>query len=70
MYFSNTFKLEDRLESEDRIRRVDQVAMNTLYIDLISEGSNENKILDTLVSNHSVGAFIMGDEWRKWFSKD
>lgn len=67
IYFNNSFKLEDRLESEDRIHRIGQDAENILYIDLITEGTNEDKILATLESNHSVGATVMGDEWKQWF---
>lgn len=68
IYFSNSFNLEDRLESEDRIQRIGQTHRNILYIDLITEGTNEIKILETLEQQHSVGAEILRDKWESWFN--
>ncbi len=67
IYFNNSFKLEDRIQSEDRLHRIGQVNKVT-YIDLLSENTIEEKILDVLEHKHNVGAQIMGDEWKSWFN--
>jgi len=65
-YFNNSFNLEHRLQSEDRIHRIGQVNKAT-YIDLITEGTIEDKILNKLQEKHNIGAEILGDEWEEWF---
>lgn len=55
VYFSNDFKLENRLQSEDRCHRIGQT-QSVLYIDLIASDTVDEHILRNLQSKmrHSV----------------
>lgn len=66
IYYNNSLKLEDRLESEDRIHRLGQIRHAT-YIDLVSEDTVEQKLLELLDKKQQIGATILGDEWKSWF---
>jgi len=66
IYFNNSFNLEHRIQSEDRLHRIGQVNKAT-YIDLITENTIEDRILTKLQEKHSIGAAILGDEWEQWF---
>lgn len=66
IYSNNSLKLEDRLESEDRIHRLGQTRHAT-YIDLIAEDTLEHKLLDMLDKKQIVGSTVLGDEWKSWF---
>lgn len=67
IYFNNSFKLEDRIQSEDRLHRIGQ-SNKVTYIDLITDDTIEQKVLDTLEKKHSIGAAVLKDEWESWFS--
>lgn len=67
IYFSNSFNLEYRIQSEDRLHRIGQHSAVT-YIDLITDNTIEERIIETLEHNHSVGAAILKDEWKEWFN--
>lgn len=60
IYFSNTFSLYDRLQSEDRAHRIGQKE-NVVYIDLIAENSIESKMLAALRSKKNIADMITGD---------
>ena len=47
IYYCNSFKLEDRLQSEDRCHRIGQ-ASNVQYIDLVSPSTVDIKVLAAL----------------------
>lgn len=66
IYYNNSLKLEDRLESEDRIHRLGQTKHAT-YMDLLTEGTMEQKLLKLLDQKQIIGATILGDEWKSWF---
>ena len=66
IYFNNSFSLEHRIQSEDRLHRIGQRNIVT-YIDLVTDSTIEEKILKVLEKNHSVGAAILKDEWEIWF---
>lgn len=65
VYYSNTFSLEERLQSEDRVHRIGQ-ANNVEYIDLIAAGTIDEKIVRALRSKKSYADLITGDEWDCW----
>lgn len=67
IYFNNSFNLEYRIQSEDRLHRIGQTNKVT-YIDLLTEDTIEERILNVLERNHSVGAAILKDEWQSWFN--
>lgn len=65
VYFSNSYNLEHRLQSEDRTHRIGQQC-SCLYIDLICKDTVDEKIVKALKSKKQLGAEILGDEWKEW----
>ena len=47
IYYSNSYSLEDRLQSEDRAHRIGQTK-NVTYIDLVTRGTTDEKVIDAL----------------------
>lgn len=64
-YYSNSFKLIDRLQSEDRPHRIGQTNQ-VLYTDWIAEGTIDEKIVAALRSKFNIAAQITGDRFREW----
>lgn len=64
-YYSNSFKLTDRLQSEDRAHRIGQ-HNPVLYIDLIANGTIDEKIVDALRSKLDIASVITGDKIKEW----
>jgi len=60
LYFSNTFSLRERLQSEDRNHRIGQTE-NVVYIDLVARGTVDEKICRALASKKNVADMINGD---------
>ncbi len=67
VYHSNDFDLESRIQSEDRAHRIGQKNPVT-YIDLIAEGTIDEKIVENLRNKISMGAKVLGEEAREWLS--
>lgn len=67
VYYSNSFDLEHRLQSEDRAHRIGQ-RNNVTYVDLISEGTIDEKIVQALRDKIEIGAKVLGEEARAWLS--
>lgn len=65
IYFSNDYDLEKRLQSEDRAHRSGQHHAVT-YIDLVSPGTVDEKILGALRNKINISDTIMGDGYREW----
>lgn len=65
IYFSNSFNLEHRLQSEDRAHRIGQTN-KVLYIDYECEGTIDTKIIDALKAKKSVADLITGDAFNNW----
>ena len=65
IYYSNSTKLLNRLQSEDRNHRIGQ-SQNVLYIDLLGEGTLDAKVLDTLSDKRDNAALVLGDDPREW----
>ncbi len=64
-YYSHDWSLRWRLQSEDRaqsLKRRDSV----LYIDLVAEGTVDEKIIDALRSNRRLSDLIAGDPQGDW----
>lgn len=61
MYYSNDFDLEKRLQSEDRAHRSGQTKTVT-YVDLISPGTVDEKILNALRSKKTLADYVTGDK--------
>ena len=65
IYYSNSYDLELRLQSEDRAHRIGQVNKVT-YIDLIAPDTVDQKIVGALRDKISIADQILGEEVRKW----
>ena len=67
VYYANDFNLETRIQSEDRAHRIGQKNPVT-YIDLISEGTIDEKIVQSLRAKIDIGAKVLGEEARTWLT--
>jgi SNF2 family DNA or RNA helicase len=65
VYFSNSFDLEVRLQSEDRAHRIGQTK-NVTYIDLISPKTVDEKIVQALRAKIDIATQVMGEELKEW----
>ena len=67
VYYANDFNLETRAQSEDRAHRIGQ-KNNVTYVDLISEGTIDEKIVKSLQSKIDISAKVLGEEARTWLT--
>ena len=67
VYYANDFNLETRIQSEDRAHRIGQ-KNNVTYIDLISEGTLDEKIVEALRNKIDIGAKVLGERAREWLT--
>lgn len=68
-YYSNSFNLKDRLQSEDRNHRIgqDDKVFYTDYIGLIDgKAAIDDRLLDNLRNKVDVASQVTGDELREW----
>ncbi|MBM3930965.1 MAG: DEAD/DEAH box helicase [Sphingomonadales bacterium] len=65
VYYSNSFDLEKRLQSEDRAHRIGQ-RKNVTYIDLITPKTVDEKIVKALRDKIDISTQVLGEEVRKW----
>jgi SNF2 family DNA or RNA helicase len=65
IYFSNNYDLEIRLQSEDRAHRIGQ-RNNVTYIDIITEGTVDEKILKALREKINVASQILKEGHKDW----
>lgn len=59
VYFSNSFKLVDRVQSEDRNHRIGQ-KNDVLYIDLVCTGTVDEDIITALRDKKDVADYVRG----------
>ena len=65
IYYSNSFKLIDREQSEDRAHRIGQDnAVN--YIDLVARNTMDTRIITNLRNKVSVASAVTGENLREW----
>lgn len=68
IYFSNSFKLLDRLQSEDRPHRWGQdVKVNN--IDLVARGTVDEGIVENLLGKYDVASIVNGDVMTSWLGQ-
>ena len=60
IYYSNSFKLEDRLQSEDRCHRIGQTS-NVTYIDIVIPDTIDDKVLKALKSKKDLSETVLLD---------
>ena len=65
VYYSNSYDLEKRLQSEDRAHRIGQTGSVT-YVDLIAENTVDDKIVKSLRSKINIANEIMGEDIKDW----
>jgi SNF2 family DNA or RNA helicase len=65
VYYSNSYDLEVRLQSEDRAHRIGQTKHVT-YIDMIAEDTVDDKIVDALKRKINLARDVMGEELKEW----
>jgi SNF2 family DNA or RNA helicase len=65
VYFSNSFDLEKRLQSEDRAHRIGQTK-NVTYIDLIAPGTVDEKIVKALREKIDIATQVLGEDLKQW----
>ena len=67
VYYSNSYNLEHRLQSEDRAHRIGQ--KNTVtYVDLICRKTVDEKIVKALREKKMLSSKVLGDEWKEWLN--
>ena len=65
IYYSNGYDLEKRQQSEARIDRIGQEKPMT-YIDIIAEGTVDEKIVTSLRKKVNIATKVMGEELKQW----
>jgi SNF2 family DNA or RNA helicase len=65
VYYSNSYDLEIRLQSEDRAHRIGQTNKVT-YIDLVSPGTIDEKILKALRQKIDIAGQVLGEDAKDW----
>tara|TARA_R110000824_G_scaffold65646_1_gene170826 strand:+ start:11429 stop:12868 length:1440 start_codon:yes stop_codon:yes gene_type:complete len=64
VYYSNDYSLEIRMQSEDRAHRIGQTNKVT-YVDLIAEGTIDEKIVKALNNKIDLASQVMGEDPKK-----
>jgi len=65
IYFSNSYDLEIRLQSEDRAHRIGQEKPVT-YIDLLAEKTIDEKIIQALRNKINLAGRVLGEDAKQW----
>ena len=65
IYYSNSFDLEVRLQSEDRAHRIGQTNKVT-YIDFISPGTVDEHIVKALRNKINIASAVLGENLKDW----
>tara|TARA_R110002051_G_scaffold233872_1_gene295374 strand:- start:137 stop:340 length:204 start_codon:yes stop_codon:yes gene_type:complete len=65
IYYSNSYDLEKRIQSEDRAHRIGQKNA-VLYIDLVAKGTVDEKIIQSLRNKVNIAKEISGEELSTW----
>ena len=65
IYFSNTYNLEVREQSEDRAHRIGQKE-NVTYIDIMADDTIDEFIVGALDKKMKLSAQTLGEEVKKW----
>jgi SNF2 family DNA or RNA helicase len=65
VFYNNLYDLEIRLQAEDRAHRIGQ-KKNVTYIDIVAEGTVDEKILKALRDKIDVATLILKEEYKDW----
>lgn len=66
VYYSNSFSLRERLQSEDRAHRAGMDGEPVLYIDLLARDTIDEYVLDALRNKRNLAAAVTGDDLPDW----
>lgn len=66
VYYSNSFKYIDRVQSEDRAHRAGMDEHPVNYIDLVCPGTVDERIVENLRDKRDIASSLLGDELREW----
>jgi len=67
IYYSNSYDLEIRLQSEDRAHRIGQKKAVT-YIDLVARGTIDEKILKALRDKINIASTVLNENAMDWLT--
>lgn len=67
IYYSNSYNLEHRLQSEDRAHRIGQTR-SVAYLDLIARGTVDEKVIGALKNKQALGDKLLNNGWKDFFS--
>jgi SNF2 family DNA or RNA helicase len=65
VYYSNSFDLEVRLQSEDRAHRIGQTSKVT-YVDFITVGTVDEHIVKALRNKINIASEVLGEKLKDW----
>jgi SNF2 family DNA or RNA helicase len=65
IYYSNSFDLEVRLQSEDRAHRIGQTEKVT-YVDLIAKDTVDEHIVKALRNKINIASQVLGEDFKDW----
>jgi SNF2 family DNA or RNA helicase len=65
VYYSNSFDLEVRLQSEDRAHRIGQTQKVT-YVDLIAKDTVDEHIVKALRNKINIASAVLGEKFKGW----
>lgn len=66
IYYANSFRLIDRLQSEDRPHRAGMSDQAVLYTDIVCPGTMDQKTVENLREKRDISAGILGDQIEEW----
>lgn len=64
-FYSNSFKLLERLQAEDRAHRIGQ-DQKVLYLDFCAPGTVDEKIISNLRNKYDIASQLTGDDLKEW----
>ena len=67
VYYSNSYNLEHRIQSEDRAHRIGQTK-SVNYVDLCTQGTIDEKIIKALRAKKNIAAAVLGEDVAAWLS--
>jgi len=67
IYYSNSYNLEHRIQSEDRAHRIGQTK-SVNYVDLCTQGTIDEKIIKALRAKKNIAATVLGEDITSWLS--
>lgn len=66
IYYSNSFSLRERLQSEDRAHRAGMDGEPVVYIDLLARDTIDEYVLEALRNKRNLAAAVTGDDLPDW----